>query len=157
MATDIAARGIHVDDIALVVHVDPPTEHKAYLHRSGRTARAGAKGTVVTVILPDQVRDVASMIRQAGIRPASARVGPGARETACVGRSRGRARVPAPGRDAGAGAVPPRPHPWPAQGRGQRSSVGPRRWLGRTTLALARVERRGRAPQASPLTNPSNR
>jgi superfamily II DNA/RNA helicase len=81
VATDIAARGIHVDDIALVVHVDPPTEHKAYLHRSGRTARAGAKGTVVTVILPDQVRDVASMIRQAGIRPASARVGPGARET----------------------------------------------------------------------------
>jgi superfamily II DNA/RNA helicase len=45
VATDIAARGIHVDDIALVVHVDPPTEHKAYLHRSGRTARAGAKGT----------------------------------------------------------------------------------------------------------------
>jgi len=84
VATDIAARGIHVDDIALVVHVDPPTEHKAYLHRSGRTARAGAKGTVVTVILPDQVRDVASMIRQAGIRPASARVGPGARETAAL-------------------------------------------------------------------------
>ncbi len=81
VATDIAARGIHVDDIALVVHVDPPTEHKAYLHRSGRTARAGAKGTVVTVILPDQSRDVATMIRQAGIRPASARIGPGAAET----------------------------------------------------------------------------
>jgi superfamily II DNA/RNA helicase len=81
VATDIAARGIHVDDVALVVHVDPPTEHKAYLHRSGRTARAGAKGTVVTVILPDQARDVAAMIRQAGIRPASARVGPGAVET----------------------------------------------------------------------------
>ncbi|MCA1691575.1 MAG: DEAD/DEAH box helicase, partial [Actinobacteria bacterium] len=76
VATDIAARGIHVDDIALVVHVDPPTEHKAYLHRSGRTARAGARGTVVTVILPDQQREVASMIRQAGIRPASARITP---------------------------------------------------------------------------------
>ena len=84
VATDIAARGIHVDDIALVVHVDPPTEHKAYLHRSGRTARAGAKGTVVTVILPDQARDVASMIRQAGIRPASARIGPGAPQTAAL-------------------------------------------------------------------------
>ena len=84
VATDIAARGIHVDDIALVVHVDPPTEHKAYLHRSGRTARAGAKGTVVTVILPDQSRDVATMIRQAGIRPASARIGPGAAETAAL-------------------------------------------------------------------------
>ena len=84
VATDIAARGIHVDDIALVVHVDPPTEHKAYLHRSGRTARAGAKGTVVTVILPDQSRDVATMIRQAGIRPAAARIGPGAAETAAL-------------------------------------------------------------------------
>jgi superfamily II DNA/RNA helicase len=81
VATDIAARGIHVDDVALVVHVDPPTEHKAYLHRSGRTARAGAKGTVVTVILPDQARDVATMIRQAGIRPAAVRIGPGAVET----------------------------------------------------------------------------
>ena len=46
VATDIAARGIHVDDVALVVHADPPAEHKAYLHRSGRTARAGAAGTV---------------------------------------------------------------------------------------------------------------
>jgi superfamily II DNA/RNA helicase len=84
VATDIAARGIHVDDVALVVHVDPPTEHKAYLHRSGRTARAGAKGAVVTVILPDQARDVATMIRQAGIRPAAARVGPGAAQTAAL-------------------------------------------------------------------------
>jgi superfamily II DNA/RNA helicase len=66
------------------VHVDPPTEHKAYQHRSGRTARAGAKGAVVTVILPDQARDVATMIRQAGIRPASARIAPGAAETAAL-------------------------------------------------------------------------
>ena len=44
VATDIAARGIHVDDVSLVVHADPPVEHKAYLHRSGRTARAGARG-----------------------------------------------------------------------------------------------------------------
>ena len=57
-ATDIAARGIHVDDVALVVHVDPPAEHKAYLHRSGRTARAGAGGTVVTVATPDQAGEV---------------------------------------------------------------------------------------------------
>ena len=50
VATDIAARGIHVDDIELVIDVDPPAEHKAYLHRSGRTARAGADGVVVTVM-----------------------------------------------------------------------------------------------------------
>jgi superfamily II DNA/RNA helicase len=67
VATDVAARGVHVDDIALVIHVDPPTEHKAYLHRSGRTARAGASGTVVTLVLPEQRRDVAQLLRAAGI------------------------------------------------------------------------------------------
>jgi superfamily II DNA/RNA helicase len=69
VATDIAARGIHVDDIALVVHVDPPAEHKAFVHRSGRTGRAGAAGSVVTVMTPDQVKDVRAMLRAAGVRP----------------------------------------------------------------------------------------
>ncbi|WP_432487563.1 DEAD/DEAH box helicase [Kineococcus sp. SYSU DK018] len=69
VATDIAARGIHVDEVGLVVHVDPPTEHKAYLHRSGRTARAGAEGLVVTVATPDQRADVRTLARQAGISP----------------------------------------------------------------------------------------
>ena len=59
VATDIAARGVHVDEVELVVHVDPPVEHKAYLHRSGRTARAGNSGDVVTVVLPEQRRDTA--------------------------------------------------------------------------------------------------
>ncbi len=77
VATDIAARGIHVDDIALVVHVDPPSEHKAYLHRSGRTARAGAAGVVVTVVTPAEEGEVRSLVRQAGIRPTAARVSPG--------------------------------------------------------------------------------
>lgn len=86
VATDIAARGIHVDDIAIVVHVDPPAEPKAYLHRSGRTARAGAQGAVVTLALADQVRPVASLLRQAGVRATTARVEPGdARITALVG------------------------------------------------------------------------
>ena len=69
VATDVAARGIHVDDIALVIHADPPAEHKAYLHRSGRTARAGAEGTVITLMTPDQRADVRSLTRAAGIRP----------------------------------------------------------------------------------------
>ena len=77
VATDIAARGIHVDDIALVVHVDPPTEHKAYLHRSGRTARAGAGGVVVTMATPDQARDVKLLTKQAGIHPRTQSVRPG--------------------------------------------------------------------------------
>ncbi|WP_345455614.1 DEAD/DEAH box helicase [Nocardioides marinquilinus] len=74
VATDIAARGIHVDDVALVVHADPPTEHKAYLHRSGRTARAGNAGTVVTLMTDDQARDVRSMTRAAGIKPTLTRL-----------------------------------------------------------------------------------
>ena len=78
VATDVAARGIHVDDIALVVHVDPPAEHKAYLHRSGRTARAGAAGVVVTLQTSEQRRDVTSMTRQAGITPTTTVVSPGA-------------------------------------------------------------------------------
>ena len=67
VATDIAARGIHVDAIELVVHVDPPAEHKAYLHRSGRTARAGSGGDVVTLVLPEQASDFRALSRQAKI------------------------------------------------------------------------------------------
>ena len=74
VATDIAARGIHVDDVALVVHADPPVEHKAYLHRSGRTARAGAAGTVITLMTDEQVRDVRDLTRAAGIKPTTTRV-----------------------------------------------------------------------------------
>ncbi len=70
VATDVAARGIHVADVSLVVHVDPPTEPKAYLHRAGRTARAGEPGLVLTLVLPDQRHEVETMTRQAGVRPA---------------------------------------------------------------------------------------
>ena len=74
VATDIAARGIHVDDVALVVHADPPTEHKAYLHRSGRTARAGNTGTVVTLMTSEQVRDVHDLTRAAAVTPTTTRI-----------------------------------------------------------------------------------
>lgn len=78
VATDIAARGIHVDDVGLVIHADPPAEHKAYLHRSGRTARAGASGTVITLELPNQRGDVRTLMRQAKIKPAFTQAGPAA-------------------------------------------------------------------------------
>ena len=74
VATDIAARGIHVDDVGLVIHADPPVEHKAYLHRSGRTARAGASGTVITLMTADQVADVRDLTRKAGIKPTTTRL-----------------------------------------------------------------------------------
>jgi superfamily II DNA/RNA helicase len=68
VATDIAARGVHVDEVELVVHIDPPSEHKAYLHRSGRTARAGNAGDVVTLVLPEQRTDTKALLRKAGIQ-----------------------------------------------------------------------------------------
>lgn len=68
VATDVAARGVHVDEVELVVHVDPPTEHKAYLHRSGRTARAGAEGAVATIALPTQLGELKQLLRKAAIQ-----------------------------------------------------------------------------------------
>jgi superfamily II DNA/RNA helicase len=78
VATDVAARGIHVDGVSLVVHVDPPADSKAYLHRAGRTARAGESGTVVTVVTHQERRTVSRMTEQAGVRPTSTKVSPGA-------------------------------------------------------------------------------
>jgi superfamily II DNA/RNA helicase len=77
VATDIAARGIHVDDVTLVIHADPPTEHKAYLHRSGRTARAGNEGTVATLATETERLEVASLTRKAGIKPKVTETTPG--------------------------------------------------------------------------------
>jgi superfamily II DNA/RNA helicase len=77
VATDVAARGIHVDDVALVVHYDPPNDYKDYLHRSGRTGRAGATGTVLALVEPGQLRDVSRMHDAAGILAVSHRVIPG--------------------------------------------------------------------------------
>jgi superfamily II DNA/RNA helicase len=78
VATDVAARGIHVDGVDLVVHYDPPTEAKAYLHRSGRTARAGASGAVVTLVTPEQAADALALRREAGVEVAGvAAVTPG--------------------------------------------------------------------------------
>ncbi len=74
VATNVAARGIHVDGLDLVVNVDPPSDHKDYLHRGGRTARAGESGTVVTLVLPNQRREMTRLMSTAGITPNSARV-----------------------------------------------------------------------------------
>lgn len=106
VATDIAARGIHVDDVPLVVHADPPVEHKAYTHRSGRTARAGAAGRVVTIASPSQVGEVRHLLTKAGVTatwtgiPVSGNEGSGRVERRQPHRERGRgsaARNKAPG------------------------------------------------------------
>ena len=74
VATDVAARGIHVDGVSLVVHVDPPRDSKDYLHRAGRTARAGESGTVLTLVLPKQRAGTFSLVAKAGVAAARTKV-----------------------------------------------------------------------------------
>jgi superfamily II DNA/RNA helicase len=121
VATDIAARGIHVDEIGLVVHVDPPAECKAYLHRSGRTARAGADGLVITLCTPDQLGQVRTLTRLAGIKPVLARVRPGAEQITALSGPPGLLVVPP--------EVPsPSPHRrGPASGASRRAPRRPTR------------------------------
>jgi superfamily II DNA/RNA helicase len=116
VATDIAARGIHVDGIDLVIHADPPAEHKAYVHRSGRTARAGAAGVAITLHTPEQAKEVRALMRRADVVPLAATVrpgspllasiaGPAAAYVAPARQAPGRDRVAAPGTGRGAAAA----------------------------------------------------
>ena len=145
VATDVAARGIHVDDIELVVHFDPPNDHKDYLHRSGRTARAGASGTVVALVEPGQVREFGRLHQAAGGRPPATRSSPA---TMPSGRSRPQARPSRPRR--------PRPtrRPAPPRGGGRaRSGRGPHAArAGRTAATAAAAGRASatRPPAAGP-------
>lgn len=121
VATDIAARGVHVDGVELVVHIDPPSEHKAYLHRSGRTARAGNTGDVVTVVLPEQRRDTQALLRKAGIRVTPQQVGADSAEVSALVGEVAPYRAPAPK------AAPPQPAQRAAQGRRGPGSSGQQR------------------------------
>ncbi len=151
VATDVAARGVHVDDVELVVHVDPPTEHKAYLHRSGRTARAGSAGDVVTLTLPEQRRDMSQLLRKAAIKATPIKVTSDSEQLkALVGEPADLVAPPAvtnvPNRTAkapgssrsGGGRRPARPTangsaPYEGRGRGQSArSEGGRAENGRT-------------------------
>jgi len=108
VATDVAARGIHVDGISLVVHVDPPKDPKDYLHRAGRTARAGESGAVVTLVLPKQRRTTQAMMGKAGVFPAETRVRLGDEKLAEITGAREPSGVPVP------------PEPEPRRERGDR-------------------------------------
>ncbi|MFJ8579089.1 DEAD/DEAH box helicase [Micromonospora sp. NPDC093277] len=127
VATDVAARGIHVDGVSLVLHVDPPKDPKDYLHRAGRTARAGESGAVATLVLPKQRRTTLAMLEKAGVEPAQARV---------------RAGDPALSELTGArepSGVPVRDEPEPRR-HGDRPS-GPRRFGSRERGSFDRGER----------------
>ncbi|MFD1533008.1 DEAD/DEAH box helicase, partial [Pseudonocardia aurantiaca] len=101
VATDVAARGIHIDDVSLVVHVDPPADPKDYLHRAGRTARAGDSGTVVTLVTAAERRDVERLMRLAGVRATQTEVAPGDAALARITGARQPSGVPV--------AEPPKP------------------------------------------------
>lgn len=94
VATNVAARGIHVEGLDLVVNVDPPGDHKDYLHRGGRTARAGESGTVVTLVLPHQRRAVDRLMADAGITARAVRVRPGESELQRITGARTPSGVP---------------------------------------------------------------
>ncbi|HZZ45781.1 MAG TPA: DEAD/DEAH box helicase [Pseudonocardia sp.] len=123
VATDIAARGIHVDDITLVIHADPPVEHKAYLHRSGRTARGDASGTVVTLVTDELAQEVRDLTRRAGIKPTTTRVGPGDPHLAVIAPGERSFVTPA-------AAAPKRPEGPSGSGGGSRGSGAPARASG---------------------------
>ncbi|MEW2307494.1 DEAD/DEAH box helicase [Streptomyces sp. NPDC006864] len=94
VATNVAARGIHVDNLDLVVNVDPPTDHKDYLHRGGRTARAGESGSVVTLVLPNQRREMTRLMADAGIRPQVTQVRSGEAELSRITGAQAPSGVP---------------------------------------------------------------
>ncbi len=131
VATNVAARGIHVDQLDLVVNVDPPTDHKDYLHRGGRTARAGESGSVVTLVMPNQRREMTRLMSDAGITPTTTQVRSGDDELTRITGAQAPSGVPV------VIAAPPapaeRPRRSPSSSRGRRSSSAQARRTGRPT------------------------
>jgi superfamily II DNA/RNA helicase len=134
VATDVAARGIHVEDVSLVVHVDPPADSKDYLHRAGRTARAGQAGTVVTLVTNAQRRLVQNLTAKAGVRPSSTRVSPGDSELVRITGAQKPSGEPVP-------EIVERPRR--TNNRGPRGSFGDRGQSGRPRRSFDRNDRGG--------------
>jgi superfamily II DNA/RNA helicase len=126
VATNVAARGIHVDDLDLVVNVDPPVDHKDYLHRGGRTARAGESGSVVTLVLPEEKRDMSRLMSNAGISPRTAQIKSSDEELTRLTGAREPSGIPV------VIDVPQPAQPTAARGGGQRSRRGGGAGGGRT-------------------------
>ncbi|MFD7334683.1 DEAD/DEAH box helicase [Streptomyces violascens] len=144
VATNVAARGIHVDDLDLVVNVDPPTDHKDYLHRGGRTARAGESGSVVTLVLPDEKREMTKLMSFAGIRPRTAEIKSSSEELVRVTGAREPSGVPV------VIEVPAQPEPKRAasgRSRGRRGGQGSRG--GAAQSSAPRAQGSGSARQGS--------
>ncbi|MFD9328263.1 DEAD/DEAH box helicase [Streptomyces sp. NPDC060065] len=130
VATNVAARGIHVDNLDLVVNVDPPTDPKDYLHRGGRTARAGESGSVVTLVTPNQRREMTRLMVAAGITPQTTQVRSGESELSRITGAQAPSGVPVvikapvverPRRSASSSSSSS------SSSRGRRGRTGPRR------------------------------
>ncbi|UYQ63399.1 DEAD/DEAH box helicase [Streptomyces peucetius] len=132
VATNVAARGIHIDNLDLVVNVDPPSDHKDYIHRGGRTARAGESGRVVTLVTPDQRRDMTRLMSDAGIRPHTTQVRAGETELSRITGARTPSGVPV----VIAAPAPERPKRSASASRGRR---GRNSRTGRTGQAARRT------------------
>ncbi|MER5476937.1 DEAD/DEAH box helicase [Streptomyces sp. NPDC002734] len=132
VATNVAARGIHVDNLDLVVNVDPPADHKDYLHRGGRTARAGESGTVVTLVLPNQRREMDRLMADAGITPRIAKVRSGEAELTRITGAQAPSGVPVV-IQAPAAAAPASRSAASRRGRRSRPSQARRRTTGGST------------------------
>ncbi|MCX5060138.1 DEAD/DEAH box helicase [Streptomyces sp. NBC_00201] len=117
VATNVAARGLHVDDLDLVVNVDPPTDPKDYLHRAGRTARAGESGSVVTLVLSGQRREMSDLMAGAGIKPTITKVRSGEAELSRITGAKPPSGTPLDG-----GPATPRPKNTNAPFRGMGTS-----------------------------------
>src|SRR5699024_11007943 len=126
VATDVAARGIHVDNISLVLHVDPPSDPKDYLHRAGRTARAGNSGTVVTLFTHDQRRGGQQTLQRPDVRPSRATVRSGENELATITGARTPSGVPVVDPPRKPARKPARNGP-PPKGRGKPSTASRKR------------------------------
>lgn len=122
VATNVAARGLHVDDLDLVVNVDPPTDPKDYLHRAGRTARAGESGSVVTLVLSGQRREMSRLTAEAGIEPTVTKVRSGEAE---LSRITGAKRPSGSPLDGGPPAPRPKNHNAPFRGLGTSKDTSP--------------------------------
>ncbi|WP_327594139.1 DEAD/DEAH box helicase [Streptomyces chartreusis] len=134
VATNVAARGIHVDDLDLVVNVDPPADHKDYLHRGGRTARAGASGSVVTLVTPGQRRGMARLMVSAGIDPTITAVRSGEAELSRITGAKAPSGVPV--------VIPAPSAEPPRRAAAARTSASARSRRGRTARGRSAGQRR---------------
>ncbi|MFD8720879.1 DEAD/DEAH box helicase [Streptomyces sp. NPDC059629] len=125
VATNVAARGLHVDDLDLVVNVDPPTDPKDYVHRAGRTARAGESGSVVTLVLSGQRREMSRLMAEAGIEPTITKVRSGEAELSRITGAKAPSGIPLDG-----GPAAPRPKNTNAPFRGLGTSKDTSRGAG---------------------------